>query len=169
MLLMRGCRLNYLIGSGCSGCTNSNVDSVPSTDLTCDGSAASASIGMPSSIPGNVLWGQCTTNGTYWDAAGDTSDSRGSPGSRTLLFFQDHADTTNPVFNGSGQLSFSGALYFHSSTYSDVIALSGGTSSGTYVLGEIIADQVQLTGSGIIKLALNPQATASMSKVSIVE
>jgi len=155
--------------SGCSGCSNSNVDNVVSTDLTCDGSSPAASVGMPSSIPGNVLWGQCTTNGTYWDAAGDTSDSRGSPGSRSLLIFQDHANTTNPVFTGSGQLSFSGALYFHSSGYSDVLALSGGTSSGTYVLGEIIADQVQLTGSGMIKLALNPQATANMSKVAIVE
>ena len=116
-----------------------------------------------------MLWGQCTANGTYWDNGSDTTDSRGTPGSRGLLMFQDHADTTQPAFTGSGQLSFSGGLYFHSSTYSDILSLNGGTSSGTYVLGEIVTDQVQLTGSGVIKLALNPVATTNMAKIAILQ
>lgn len=155
--------------SGCSGCSNSNVDNVPTTSLTCDGSAPPASLGMPSSIGGNVLWGQCATNGTYWDAANDTTDSRGAPGSRGLMIFQDHANTSQMAFTGSGQLSFSGSIYLHSNGYADVFNLSGGTSSGTFVLGEIVADQVQLTGSGKIKLALNPAATIDTSKAAIVQ
>lgn len=154
--------------SGCTGCQRSGIDNVASTYLTCDGSAPVASLGMASTIFGNILYGQCTKNGTYWDAGGDMSDSRGSPGTRGLLMFHDHGDTTQPVFSGSGALSFSGALYIHSSSYTNVLTLNGGSSSGTFILGEIITDQVSLTGSGTIKLALNPAATTSVAKVSIV-
>ena len=153
--------------SGCSGCLNVGVDNVNATDLTCDGSSPPASIGMASTIYGNVLYGQCTTNGTYWDSGGDTSDSRGSPGSRGIVMFQDHSNTTQPTFSGSGALAFSGALYFHSTNYGDVLNLNGGASSGTFILGEIITDQINLSGSGTVNLALNPAAITLMSKVSI--
>jgi hypothetical protein len=155
--------------SGCSGCSSSGVNNVNATDLTCDGSSPPSGLGMSSTLYGNVLYGQCTTNGTYWDSGGDTTDSRGSPGSRGLLVFQDHANTTQPTFTGSGALTFSGALYFHSNSYSDVLNLSGGSSSGTYVIGEIITDQVNLSGSGVIKLALNPVPTTSMAKVAVFD
>jgi hypothetical protein len=153
--------------SGCSGCASSGVDNVASTYLTCDGSAPVASLGMPATIAGNVFYGQCATNGTYWDVGNDTSDSRGNPGSRGLLVFQGHGNTTLAAFTGSGALAFSGAVYMHSTTYADVLSLNGGSSSGTYVLGEIIVDQVNLSGSGIINLALNPVATTSVAKVSV--
>ncbi len=121
--------------SGCSGCANSD-DPVPSTAFTCDGSAPNASIGMPATINSNVLIAQCSANGTYWDSGGDTTDSRGNPGSRGLLVYQDHNDTTQPAFSGSGSLSFAGALYFSSGkshNYSDQLNLSGGSSSGTFI------------------------------------
>jgi Flp pilus assembly protein TadG len=155
--------------SGCTGCLAGSVDNVNTNDLTCDGSAPASGLGMGTTIGGNVLWAQCASNGTYWDSGGDTTDSRGAPGARGLLVFQDHADTTQPAFTGSGQLSFSGGLYFHSNTYGDVLSLNGGTSSGTYILGEIVTDQVSLTGSGTIKLALNPQAVTNMAKVAILQ
>jgi hypothetical protein len=153
--------------SGCSGCASSSIDNVNATDLTCDGSSPPSAVGMPATLFGNILYGQCTTNGTYWDSGGDTSDSRGSPGSRGLLVFQDHSNTTQPVFSGSGALSFSGALYFHSTGYGDILNLSGGSSSGTFVLGEIVTDQVNLSGSGVIKLALSPAPTTELSKVGV--
>ncbi len=153
--------------SGCSGCQSSGVNNVNATDLTCDGSSPPSGLGMSSTLYGNVLYGQCTTKGTYWDTGADTTDSRGAPGSRGLLIFQAHTNTTQPTFAGSGALSFSGALYFHSSSYSDVLNLSGRSSSGTLILGEIVVDEVNLSGSGVIKLALNPVATTSMSKVAI--
>ncbi|HEV2275782.1 MAG TPA: Tad domain-containing protein [Acidobacteriaceae bacterium] len=155
--------------SGGSGLPNSGIDNVAATDLTCDGSAPAASLGMPSTLSGNVLTAQCAANGTYWDAGGDTTDSRGAPGSRGLLVFQDHADTTNPTFGGSGNLTFSGVLYFHSTGYGDVLSLSGGSSSGAFVLGEIVADQISLTGSGKINLALNPAPTTNMLKVGMFQ
>jgi len=153
--------------SGCSGCSNSGVDNVNATDLTCDGSSPPSGLGMSSTLYGNILYGECTANGTYWDSGGDTTDSRGSSGTRGILVFQDHSNTTQPTFSGSGALSFAGVLYFHSNTYSDVLNLSGGASSGAFILGEIISDQVNLSGSGVIKLALNPVATTNMSKVAI--
>lgn len=153
--------------SGCSGCANSNVASnLPSNVLTCDGSAPNAALHMPTSLTGNVLWGQCTQNATYYDAGGDTSDSAGSPGSRGILFFQDHANTTQPTFSGSGALSFAGSLYFHSSTYSDILALSGGSSSGTFIVGNIVTDQVNLSGSGQINLQLSPVPSTYMLKAT---
>jgi len=153
--------------SGCAGCQNSGVDNANATDLTCDGSSPLSALGMSTTVYGNVLYGQCTTNGTYWDSGGDTTDSRGTPGSRGIFIFQDHGNTTQPTFSGSGALAFSGAAYFHSTGYTDVLNLSGGSSSGTFILGEIISDQVNLSGSGTINLALNPAATTAMSKVAI--
>jgi hypothetical protein len=153
--------------SGCTGCQSSGVDNVNATDLTCDGSAPAASLGMSSTLYGNVLYGQCTSQGTYWDTGNDTSDSRGNPGVRGLLFFQDHGNTTQPTFSGSGALSFAGSLYFHSTSYGDVLNLSGGSSSGTYVIGNIVTDKVNLSGSGVIKLALSSSKTTYMAKVSL--
>jgi hypothetical protein len=155
--------------SGCTGCTNASIDNVSSTDLTCDGSTPATGLNMASTIPGNVLVGQCAQNGTYWDSAGDTTDSRGTPGSRGLLVFQAHADTTQAVFNGSGSLAFSGALYFHATNYTDVLSLSGGAANGTFILGEIVADQVSLTGSGVINLALNPLPSTSELKAAMLQ
>ena len=153
--------------SGCAGCQNSGVDNANATDLTCDGSSPASSIGLSTTLYGNVLYGQCSTNGTYWDSGGDTTDSRGSPGSRGLFMFQDHGNTSQATFSGSGALSFSGIVYFHSTGYSDILNLSGGASSGTFILGEIVTDQVNLSGSGAVNLALNPAATTSMSKVGM--
>ena len=153
--------------SGCSGCSSSTLANVNSTDLTCDGSSPPASLGMPTTISGNVLYGMCATKGTYFDAGDDTTDSVGSPGSRGLLFFEDHANTTQPVFGGSGELAFAGALYFHSNAYTDQLNISGGASSGTFILGEIIVDEVNLSGSGAVRLALSSAATTPLSKVGV--
>lgn len=155
--------------SGATGTTNSGIDNVNSTDLTCDGSSPPAALNMPSTLPGNVLIAQCTQNGTYWDGGGDTIDFRGSPGSRGILAFQDRANTTQPTFGGGGSLAFSGALYFHSTGYQDVLNLSGNAGTGTFILGEIIADQVSIGGTGGVNLALNPVASTLVLKASMLQ
>jgi len=155
--------------SGCSGCAKTNVDSVNATDLSCDGSAPTAALGAPATLSGNVLIAQCTSQGTYWDAGGDTPDSRGTPGVRGLLIFQDHGDTTAPSFSGSGSMVDSGALYFHSTGYQDVLSLSGAASSGSYFLGQIVVDQLSLSGSGSIRLALNPIPATSVLKAALLQ
>ena len=154
--------------SGCSGC-NSSDDPVPSTSLTCSGNAPSPDLNMPTGLEGNVLVAQCTNDGTYWDNGSDTTDSRGNPGSRGLLVYQNHTNATQPIFGGSGSLSFSGALYFHSINYGDVLSISGGSSTGTFILGEIVADQISLTGSGAVNLALNPAPSIYLLKVGMLQ
>ncbi|MES2220533.1 MAG: pilus assembly protein TadG-related protein [Acidobacteriota bacterium] len=150
--------------TGNSGVANSDL-SVPVTSLTCDGSAPISSLGMPSTLSGNILVGQCAANGTYWDSGGDTSDSRGSPGSRGLLFFQDRNNTTPAALSGSGTLSFSGALYFPSVT----LNIKGGSGTGTFILGQMVADQINVTGGGAINMALSSTPTTQMVKVGMLQ
>jgi hypothetical protein len=107
---------------------------------------------------------QCTQNATYYDTGGDTSDTAGNPGSRGILFFQDHSNTTQPVFSGSGSLAFAGSLYFHSTNYGDVLNLSGGSSSGTFIVGNIVTDQVNLSGGAQINLQLSSTPSTPMLK-----
>lgn len=149
------------------GSSGNNIDSVSSSSLTCDGSAPPSALNMPSTLSGNVLWGQCTANGTYVDSGGDTSDTYSSSGSRGLLVFQDHANSSQTTFAGSGKLAFSGAVYCHQSGYGAVLNISGAGTSGTYLLGEIVVDQVVLSGSGTIKLALSSANTTPLSKVGV--
>jgi len=155
--------------SGCSGCSSSSIIPVPSTALTCDGSVPDSALGISSSVNGNVLIGQCTANGTYWDNGNDTSDSRGNPGSRGILLYQAHTNTSVPQLSGSGSLAFSGALYLHSNSYADSLNISGGASSGTYILGQIVADKINLSGSGVINLALNPAKSTELMKISVLQ
>jgi hypothetical protein len=172
----QGLMFYFLTGSlNLSGGSSSHViDPVSPSSITCDGNPPISSLGIPLiGISGNVLVAQCTTRGTYYDSAGDTTDSAGtpgSPGSRGLLFFEAHANpAAQAAFGGSAGLAFSGTMYFHSTTAAspDVLSMSGAGTSGTFIVGEIVSDQVILSGSGTIKLALNPAATTSVSKVSI--
>lgn len=151
--------------SGGSG--DSGLDPVPSTLLTCDGSAPPSELNMPSSLSDDdLLWAPCTQNGTYYDSGGDTTDSAGNPGVRGILFFQEHSDTSSPSFSGSAGLSFAGSLYFHSSSYGDVLNLSGATSTGTFIVGDIVTDQIKMSGSPSINLALPSTPSTPTLKVA---
>jgi hypothetical protein len=131
-----------------------------------------AALGMPATLSGSVLIAPCTRDGTYTDAAGDTTDVAGTtaaPGVRGMLIFQDHGDTTQPVLTGSGSLAFAGALYFHATDYSINLKFSGNGASTTFVIGEIIADQVSFSGNGSVNLALNPEFSVNTSKAAILQ
>jgi Flp pilus assembly protein TadG len=154
--------------SGASGAPSSpRVDKVPVTDLTCDGSTPPSYLNLASALDTNILLAECTAKGTYFDNAGDTTDSAGNI--RGLLMFMDHADTAAPQLQGSGTLAYTGTLYFHSSGYATIFKIPGGTTNGTLIWGNVITDQMQLTGSGALTMALNPSATTPMLKVSLVK
>ncbi len=157
----------YTAGGGGTG--PDIIDNVPSTVLTCDGSSPGSSLGVPTLVSGNVLWAQCTQNATYWDSGNDTTDSAGTPGNpgnRGILFFQDHGDTAGPSFAGGAGLAYAGSLYFHSNSYTDVLGLTGGGGTGTFILGEIVADQISLTGNGAIGMQLNSAPSTYMLKAA---
>ena len=82
--------------------------------------------------------------------------------------FMDHADTSAPQLQGSGSLAYTGTLYFHSSTYATIFKIPGGTTNGTLIWGNVVTDQMQLTGSGALTMALNPAATTPLLKVSLL-
>ncbi len=154
--------------SGGSGAPQSpRVDKVPASDLTCDGSTPPAYLNLPNALDTNLMLAQCTSKGSYWDTAGDTTDSVGSI--RGLLMFMDHADTAAPQLQGSGTLAYTGTLYFHSSSYATIFKIPGGTTSGTLIWGNVVTDQMQLTGSGALTMALNPAATTPIMKVSLLK
>jgi len=154
--------------SGASGAPVSpRVDEVPVTDLTCNGSAPPSYLNLPSALNTNIMLAECTTQGSYYDIAGDTTDSLGTI--RGLLMFMDHADTASPQLQGSGTLAYTGTLYFHSTSYATVFQVPGGTANGTLIWGNVVTDQLQLTGSGALNMALNPSTTAPILKVGLLQ
>jgi Putative Flp pilus-assembly TadE/G-like len=154
--------------SGASGApAYPRVDKVPSTDLTCDGSTPPSYLNLASELDTNILLAQCTADGAYYDKAGDTTDSVGTI--RGLLMFMDHSDTASPQLQGSGTLAYTGTLYFHSSSFATIFQIPGGTTNGTLIWGNIVTDQLQLTGSGALSMALNPSATTPVLKVSLLK
>ncbi len=143
--------------AGGSGAASSSITSVPSYYMNC--SSMVTPVGTPASLTGNVLISQCGAGGTYIGAP--STDTYSTTGKRGLLFFSGHSNTYNNTLIGAGAtLNFSGAFYFHNSSYSDLVQLNGAGGSTTYAIGTIVVDQLTLSGSGTINMNL-PAAAAS--------
>jgi len=155
------------ISGATGGLASSRVDPVNSTSLTCNGTAPTAAVGVPATNNGNVLVAQCSTNGTY--VGPPSVDTTSSSGSRGLLVYMAHSNSTSVGLAGSGSLAFSGSIYSHNSSFSDIFDVSGAAGSNTFILGEIVSDNISVTGSGTIKMALNPGASVDLIKVSILQ
>jgi len=149
------------------GSTSHTLDATPSTVLTCDGSVPNSSLGIPSGLTGHVLVGQCTRKGTYYDAGHDTSDSLGSQ--RGLVFFEDNADSSSPTLSGTSGMGFAGNMYFHSNSYADTLALSGGSGVFAATWGSIITDKMALSGTSTVSTLLNPSGTLPTVKLALVQ
>ncbi|HTF63650.1 MAG TPA: hypothetical protein VK638_13195, partial [Edaphobacter sp.] len=71
---------------------------------------------------------------------------------------------------GGGSMAFAGAFYFHKTTsFSNTFVLQGGSGSGTYVVGKIVTDKLQLGGNGSINMALSKDATTKLIKSTIFQ
>jgi hypothetical protein len=152
--------------AGGSGAANSHISAVPSYYLNC--SSPSTPSGMPPSLSGNVIASQCSAGGTYVGAP--SSDSYSSSGLRGLLFFSAHANTYNAVLLGAGgSLNFTGGLYFHNSTYADAVEFDGAGNSSTFAVGNIVVDQLKLSGSGTINMGLTGTALPGSPSVGILQ
>jgi hypothetical protein len=154
------------IFSGGSGAASSSISSVPSYYMNCSGTATPT--GMPASLTGNVLLSQCAAGGTYIGAP--SSDTYAATGSRGLLFFSAHSNTYNNVLIGAGAtLNFSGALYFHNTSYTDLVQFNGAGASTTYAIGTMVVDQLTLSGSGTIDMNLTGSTGSSASGVGLFQ
>lgn len=137
--------------SGSSGAANGAISAVPSYYLNCAGTGIPS--GLPASLTGNVLASQCSAGGTYVGAP--SPDVYSATGLRGLLFFTDPSDTYNNTLLGNGSyLNFTGELYFHNTSSTDMVTLSGAGGSTTFAIGNIVVDQLALTGSGAINMGL---------------
>ena len=152
--------------AGGSGAASSSITSVPSYYMNCSSTLTPS--GTPNSLTGNVLISQCGAGGTYIGTP--SSDTYSATGKRGLLFFSAHANTYSATLIGAGAtLNFSGVLYFHNSSYADLVQLNGAGGSTTYAVGSIVVDQLTLSGSGIISMNVNSAAASGVPEVSLFQ
>lgn len=140
--------------------------SLSSAVLKC-GTASPSPSGVPATVNGNILWSQCTSGGAYVGAG--SSDTLSSSGTRGLLIFNSHSNKSTPSTTANGQLLFSGTLYFHSTDNKATWNISANGGSNTYLVGNIVTDELTLSGNGTILLSLNPAPSVNVLKVAILQ
>lgn len=185
-------------GKKCPAASSTYFNTTSGTGSIAFGAKCTAASSIPSNLPatlsGSVLLGPCqlptvTTlcdpncSINYGDPEG-TSDPLGEQ--RGFLFFQNRAKnaSTNPVWQGGGQFLLSGTMYFHqcvtsgsdtgtgcsfASAYNDNVSLGGNSGSGTYILGQIVADKVTLGGTAGLTMDLNPTKVFFTLKASLFQ
>ncbi len=153
-----GCVVSYKIDGTLSTAATGYV---ASQKLQCPSGSVNPSQ-VPALVDGNILLGPCS--GTY-----------GSPdGNRGFLFFQNRATAASPSWGGGGQFLSSGFLYFHKGngttcgTDTSCLTLKGNSGAGAYTLGNIVVDELSLGGSPAINMFLNPTATFSVLRPSLL-
>jgi len=177
---------SVFFGANAGKANKRNIDAFQTSNAICPGgSAPPGALGLPSTVNGDVLLGQCTGSGTFIGATlNGNAETAGSV--RGMTFFQDRADADvngQPSMQGGGGLVMSGNMYFHNCNssgtgvncsdpttgYNAFLQLQGTPSGGTYVLGNITADQFVLTGNGNVKMLLNPNSVINVLKASLLE
>ncbi|HWR35695.1 MAG TPA: pilus assembly protein TadG-related protein [Clostridia bacterium] len=168
---------SVVITSSGSGPGGHTIDPYNTANVICPGGKPIDSrVGLPASMSGNVLLGPCTKRGTYIGAPGEEIGT-----GRGLLIFQDRANgdqNGQSSLQGNGGLVLSGTLYAHNCTgtpckqppadYNAFLQLQGTPGTGTYVLGEIVADQLNEAGNGDITMQLSPDAILEILKVQLL-
>jgi putative Flp pilus-assembly TadE/G-like protein len=184
----------YLTGSGSGSYTSvffgSNaghnggrtIDPFVTINATCDGTAPPGELSLPSSVAGNVLLGQCTSKGTYLGSP--STDTAGNI--RSLIFFQDRANADSDgqaSMQGGGGLVLSGNMYFHNCNasgtgtgcsapragYNAFLQFQGNSGGNTYVLGNVTADELIMSGNDLFAMSLNPNAIYNILKASLLQ
>jgi hypothetical protein len=175
----------YLTGNtvNCSGqiglvCVKSDsgsksIDPFNTSAVQCPGGAApDPQLNLPATLTGNVLLAPCT--GTYGDPLGKY---------RGILFFQDRASGGGGGWGGGGGFLLAGSMYFHHCNaagtgvscganptyYNSIFTLQGNSGSASYVLGDIITDNLAMGGTPTINMALNPLAAYSTLKATLLK
>jgi hypothetical protein len=147
---------------------------------------------LPSTTQGNILLAPCqaptvTTlcapncSINYGDPLG-TADPSGEQ--RGILFFQYRSakNAASISFSGGGQFLFSGTIYIHQcvatngadtgvgcTAFGDSIAFAGNPGSGTYIVGEIIADKISMVGTSNIIMDLSSSSAYRTLKASLLQ
>ena len=186
-------------GGGCSNAGMINFNTTSGTGSLQFGAKCTNTSSIPPNLPGtltgSVLLAPCNAptdltkcapncSLNFGDALG-ASDPSGVQ--RGTLFFQDRGVKAGatPTWSGGGGMLLAGTMYFHqciingsdtgfgcdfkTPAFNDVLSLGGNAGSNTYVLGDIIVDQLNVGGSGQIVMDLNPSAAFTTLKASLLE
>ncbi len=146
-------------------------------------SASQLPANLPGNISGNVLMAPC--RGPYGDPL-LTNDPIGEQ--HGILFFGNRSanllSTGQPKFGGGGVAATLGSLYFHycnsangaglgsscpTTAYTDQLTLQGGSGSTSYIVGNIVTDQLAMGGTPQIVMDLNPNALYYVLKASLLQ
>ncbi len=155
----------------------------PSHGVTCPGGTApNPSLGLPTSIVGDVLFGPCTKDGTYFTSASNASQVGGVRG---MLFFADRRNGdshSQPSMQGGGGLLIAGTMYFHHcpnsltapcdpypTNYKAFLQCQGNSGSGTFLLGNITTDQLVTGGGGNVAMQLDTARVYTILKATLVQ
>lgn len=163
--------------------------------VSCDSNSQSnAPTNLPATLTGNALLAPC--KGPWGDpylAASLTPPP--VPGTqRGILFFQDRsAEGVQSTAGGGGTYAMAGTFYFHSCSstaidgkagtscstptggnstnqyYNDTLAMTGNTGASSYILGEIIVDNINLGGKGSIYMDLDPSSALNVYKAALYQ
>jgi hypothetical protein len=164
----------------CSGqtglvCVGSNsgrsVDPFQTATVACSGGPPpDPGIKLPATLDGNVLLAPCT--GTYGGKGGLV---------RGILFFHDRASGEGGGWGGGGSFLLAGAIYFHHcnaagigtdcdnppAAYDATFNFGGNAGSASWVMGEIITDNLSMSGTADVNMSLNPNPTRNILKASL--
>ncbi len=157
---------------------------VPSRLLQCpNGSANPSQVTAAGPIPGNVLLGPC--GGT--SGIGATGQYGSPDGNRGFLFFQNRSNAANggsctagfggncAIIGGGGSFVFSGFVYLHKGngascgTDTSCLTLAGGSGGNSFTIGNIVVDKISLTGGSAVKMVINPTATFSVLRPTLLQ
>ena len=160
----------------------STVNGVTSPALRCPSGSPTPSQ-VPATIPGNVLMGPCgATSGI-----GATGQYGSPDGNRGFLFFQSHSNAANggsctggfggncAILGGGAGFIFSGFIYLHNGnggtcgTGTSCLSLAGGSGGNSFTIGNIVVDKISLTGSSGVNMVLNPSATFSVLRPTLLQ
>lgn len=143
---------------------------------------------LPATLTGNVMLAPCTgpngAAGPYGDPYMNLGQTDPLGEQRGFLFFQDRStQNASQSWGGGGSFLLAGTMYFHSCNaggtgigcgaagtyFTDSFTLQGNSGSSTYVLGDIVADNVALGGTSGITMDLNTSTVFNILKASIFQ
>jgi hypothetical protein len=174
-----GCVVAYQVNGSLSPAATGYVGSQP---LRCPSGSATPSQ-VPATLAGNILLGPC--GGT--SGIGATGQYGSPDGNRGFLFFQNRSIAANAgsctagfggncaILGGGGSFIFSGFIYFHNGNGSSCgsttscLTLSGGSGGNSFTIGNIVVDKISLTGSSGVTMILNPTATFSVLRPTLLQ
>jgi len=126
---------------------------------------------LPAQFNGSVLLGQC-----FDPFTGAPATTRG------VLFFQDRNNNDpngQAALQGGGELLIAGTMYFHHcpnspdcdvvNDYKAFLAMGGTPGSSTRVYGNIITDQLQMSGNPLISMILDPNLLFNILKATLIQ